>query len=183
MALMIHITGLVLYFPSLELVSDIRIAQPLKPVYIRLRREKTNLFLCIDPKDTMTDVKVKLCGALKLDKTPDNIRLLMPTQWDNKYDLLEDAWTMSKANLSNDALVYFVFFDSNRGSTNKQSINTTLCPLICFGTVGNWEDVQLIEPEPLDDPEDDDVDMRDNLAAIRKEKGKEKSREKGKGRA
>ncbi|KAL0097905.1 hypothetical protein J3Q64DRAFT_1632945, partial [Phycomyces blakesleeanus] len=86
-----------------------------KPVYIRLRREKTNLFLCIDPKDTMTDVKVKLCGALKLDKTPDNIRLLMPTQWDNKYDLLEDAWTMSKANLSNDALVYFVFFDSNRG--------------------------------------------------------------------
>ncbi|KAI9028281.1 hypothetical protein CLU79DRAFT_559156 [Phycomyces nitens] len=87
----------------------------LKPIYIRLRREKTSVFLCISPKDTMAEIKEKLCGALKLQKTPENIRLLLPKQGDNKYELLEDSWTMTRANLSNDALVYFVFFDSSKG--------------------------------------------------------------------
>ncbi|KAI8888574.1 hypothetical protein K501DRAFT_240082 [Backusella circina FSU 941] len=96
-----------------------------KPTYIRAKREKTTLFLCIDPKDSLNTIKNKLCLALDNKKTTDEIRILVDSKLKGEYTILEDS-----KGLENNAIVYFVYFDR---------------------VEGQWEPVKLVEPELLDD--------------------------------
>ncbi|GAN02954.1 hypothetical protein MAM1_0031d02404 [Mucor ambiguus] len=116
-----------------------------KPTYIRAKREKTTLFLCTEPKDSLEQVKTKLCQALDNKKTSDEVRLLVDGKTKGEYSVLEDTKT-----LENNAIVYFVYYDRNDGQ---------------------WENVNVIEPELLDDDlmEEEEVPA---ASTTKKEKGK-----------
>ncbi|KAI7862836.1 hypothetical protein BDF14DRAFT_1456477 [Spinellus fusiger] len=131
-----------------------------KPSYICAKRGKVSLFLCYYPKDTIASIKSNLCTILKLDTKPEHVRLLTEENWPNKYRMLEEKLTAEKSALMNETIVYFVLFDTGKGQ---------------------WEEVLVSNPEPLEDLDDVDVDMQDTIAATKKEEGKNKG--KGKGRA
>ncbi|KAL9545035.1 hypothetical protein MBANPS3_007334 [Mucor bainieri] len=116
-----------------------------KPTYIRAKREKTTLFLCIELKDTLEQVKTKLCQALDNKKTNDEVRLLVDGKSAGDYSVLENTKT-----LENNGIVYYVYYDRNDGQ---------------------WENVNVIEPELLDDDvmEEEEVPA---ASATKKEKGK-----------
>ncbi|KAL7316264.1 hypothetical protein PS15m_005385 [Mucor circinelloides] len=119
-----------------------------KPTYIRAKREKTTLFLCIEPKDSLEQVKTKLCQALENKKTNDEVRLLVDGKTKGDYSVLENTKT-----LENNSIVYYVYYDRNDGQ---------------------WENVNVIEPELLDD----DLMEEEEVPAVTTTK-----KEKGKGRA
>ncbi|CEP18759.1 hypothetical protein [Parasitella parasitica] len=113
-----------------------------KPTYIRAKRETTTLFLCIEPKDTLEQVKTKLCQALDNKKTNDEVRLLVDGKNKGDYSELENT----KA-LENNLIVYYVYFDTNEGQ---------------------WENVHIVEPVLDEDMMDEDEASTPN----KKEKGK-----------
>ncbi|KAI8393403.1 uncharacterized protein BYT42DRAFT_550932 [Radiomyces spectabilis] len=126
----------------------------LNPIYIRAKRNKTNLFLYVNLKDTIAEVKSKLCAALGGDRTPEEIRLFLDKS-DAEPALLEDKKTVDQSNVTNDALVFFVFYD-------KDNVK--------------WEDIHVAEFESLDEGEDEDYEMKEEMPPSSK-------KEKGKGRA
>ncbi|ORX46090.1 hypothetical protein DM01DRAFT_1339736 [Hesseltinella vesiculosa] len=141
-------------------------APPRKPMYIRVHRQKSIVFLCIEPKDTIKKIKGKLCSVTATEKTSDEVRLYVDTSKNdlasgkssdfnpNTLRLLDDAQTAEAASLENNMTVYLVYFDSDKGE---------------------WENVQVMEFEALD--ADVDEEMADQLDEDFKKK------EKGKGRA
>ncbi|KAG2193171.1 hypothetical protein INT46_010996 [Mucor plumbeus] len=116
-----------------------------KPTYIRAKKEKTTLFLCIETKDTLDQVKTKLCQALDNKKTNDEVRLLVDGKNKGDYTVLENTKT-----LENNSIVYFVYYDRNEGQ---------------------WENVHIIEPELIDDDlmEEEEIPT---TSATKREKGK-----------
>ncbi|CAO3608426.1 unnamed protein product [Mucor hiemalis] len=94
-------------------------------MYIRAKREKTILFLCIAPKLTVDQIKTKLCEALDNGKTKDDVRLLVEGKKEGEYTLLESAKF-----LENSDVVYFVYLNQ-----------------------GQWETVNVVEPVLLDEDE------------------------------
>ncbi|KAI7906775.1 uncharacterized protein BX663DRAFT_497548 [Cokeromyces recurvatus] len=111
-----------------------------KLTYIRAKREKTNVFLCIQKLDSVDDVKAKLCKALSNEKKPEEIRLLV-NGTKEEYTILENT-----KSLENNQVVYYVYFDRNEGE---------------------WEKVNVIEPQLLDEDE-----IQDEEQITKKEKGK-----------
>ncbi|KAI7889140.1 uncharacterized protein EV154DRAFT_515542 [Mucor mucedo] len=109
--------------------------------YIRAKREKTILFLCIDLKDTVDQLKTKLCQALDNKKSSDDIRILVDGKREGEYKVLEDVKF-----LDNSDIVYFVYLQGN----------------------GQWEPINVIEPEPADEDEIEEEEPQ----VIKKEKGK-----------
>ncbi|KAI8637413.1 hypothetical protein BD408DRAFT_395707 [Parasitella parasitica] len=91
-----------------------------KPIYIRAKREKTTLFLCVEAKDTLEQVKTKLCQALGNDKTNEEVRLLVDGKKKGEYSVLENS-----KQLENNLMVYFVYYDTSDGL---------------------WENVHVVEP-------------------------------------
>lgn len=75
-------------------------------MYIRAKREKTILFLCITPKLSVDQVKTKLCEALGNGKTKDEVRILVEGKKEGEYTLLE-----SVKSLENNDVVYFVYLN------------------------------------------------------------------------
>lgn len=83
--------------------------QQSKSMYIRAKREKTILFLCIAPKLTVDQIKTKLCEALDNGKTKDDVRLLVEGKKEGEYTLLESA-----KSLENSDVVYFVYLNQGK---------------------------------------------------------------------
>lgn len=75
-------------------------------MYIRAKREKTILFLCIAPKISVDQAKAKLCEALGNGKTIDEVRLLVEGKKEGEYILLENM-----KSLENNDVVYFVYLN------------------------------------------------------------------------
>ncbi|KAI8075923.1 uncharacterized protein B0P05DRAFT_546944 [Gilbertella persicaria] len=94
-------------------------------MYIRAKRARTILFLCVEPTNSLEEVKTKLCQALDNKKTSDEVRLFVDAKNKGEYTLLENPKV-----LENNDVVYFVYFDREEGQ---------------------WENVNIIEPELLDD--------------------------------
>jgi hypothetical protein len=70
------------------------------------------LFLCIDPKkDTLNQVKTKLCQALDNKKTSEEVRLLVEGTNKGEFTLLDNVKT-----LENNDIVYFIYFDREDGN-------------------------------------------------------------------
>jgi len=86
------------------------------------------------------------------DKLTEEVRLYIQKA-QGEYTLLDDASPVEKAGLENDMLVYLTFYDQDQGK---------------------WEDVQVSQPEELDDyaEEADDIEVH---SLSRKEKGKNKA--------
>lgn len=81
-----------------------------KSMYIRAKREKTILFLCIETsKLTVDQIKTKLCEALDNGKTKDDVRLLVEGKKEGEYTLLE-----SVKSLENSDVVYFVYLNQGK---------------------------------------------------------------------
>ncbi|KAI9471974.1 MAG: hypothetical protein EXX96DRAFT_582451 [Benjaminiella poitrasii] len=115
-----------------------------KIMYIRAKREKTSVFLCIQKSDSVQDIKTQLCKAIDEDKKPDEVRLLVSGHG-NDHVVLENT-----KNLENDQVVYYVYFDR---------------------TEGEWEKINVIEPQLLD--EDDELEEENEQAmTTKREKGK-----------
>lgn len=72
------------------------------------------MFLCIDPKDSLDQVKTKLCHALDNKKTKDEVRLLVDGKKEGEYTVLES----SKA-LENSGIVYFVYLNKENGTCSS----------------------------------------------------------------
>ncbi|KAI8097323.1 uncharacterized protein BX664DRAFT_292804 [Halteromyces radiatus] len=130
---------------------------PSRPTYIRVKRDKTIVFLCIKLDDTILNIKEKLVTAMSISKPVEDLRLYLDTTSEHQTltgRVLEDHQTAKSAELVNDALVYLVYFDHN---------------------LGKWEDIHVVEYESLDDEiEEDTTDLTDEST---------KKKEKGKGRA
>ncbi|KAI8344400.1 hypothetical protein BC941DRAFT_408552 [Chlamydoabsidia padenii] len=127
-----------------------------RPLYIRVKREKSICFLCIKPNDTILNIKNQLIPLMAKTKPVDDLRLYIntaPLDAPPTGRLLEDHQTAKNAGLDNDELVYLVYFDH---------------------TLGKWEDITVAEYESLDDEVDDTMDLADETS---------KKKEKGKGRA
>ncbi|KAI8329268.1 hypothetical protein EDC96DRAFT_60315 [Choanephora cucurbitarum] len=114
-------------------------------MYIRAKREKTVLFLCTDPTDSVDEIKTKLCQALDNKKTNDEVRLLVEDKSKSGFAVLENP-----KSLENNGVVYFVYFDKNEGE---------------------WENVNVVEPELLDDDMEED-EVSAPPTSTKKEKGK-----------
>ncbi|CAO0797010.1 unnamed protein product [Mucor circinelloides] len=93
-----------------------------KPTYIRAKREKTTLFLCIEPKDSLEQVKTKLCQALENKKTNDEVRLLVDGKTKGDYSVLENTKT-----LENNSIVYYVYYDRNDGNESNSNQSSWTC--------------------------------------------------------
>ncbi|KAI9255831.1 hypothetical protein EDC94DRAFT_219498 [Helicostylum pulchrum] len=111
-----------------------------KPIYIRAKREKTTVFLCIESSSSMEQVKTKLCQALDNKKTSKDIRILADGRREGEYINVEDV-----KSLQNNDLVYFVYLQEN----------------------GQWETMNIIEPESADEEEEEE-----EVQVTKKEKGK-----------
>ncbi|CAO3683729.1 unnamed protein product [Umbelopsis vinacea] len=123
------------------------------PNYIRVKRLTSTYFVCVSAKDTIARVKQVLCDTiLNGDKMNEEVRLYIQKA-PGEYTLLEDSLPVEKAGLENDMLVYLTFYDEDQG---------------------RWEDIQVSQPEGLDDYGDEDNDIEDQSLA-RKEKGKSKA--------
>ncbi|KAI7882469.1 hypothetical protein K492DRAFT_206201 [Lichtheimia hyalospora FSU 10163] len=121
---------------------------PEKPLYIRARRDKTVVFLCYQPSDTIATIKGKLCAAIPSSgKTADDIRLYIRRSDGEGYNLLNDASKANASGIQNETDIYYV-----------------------YGDQGNWEQVHTSEYEPLD--EGDEEMEEDNIPSSKKEKGK-----------
>ncbi|CAO3641735.1 unnamed protein product [Cunninghamella blakesleeana] len=126
----------------------------LQPVYIRVKRNKSVVFLCIELKDTILNIKNKLNTVMKTSKPIQDIKLYIDSKSNtNKHRVLEDSDTAESAGLENDILVYLVYFDHDNGK---------------------WEDIYVAEFESLDEVDENMDDYIDESA---------KKKEKGKGRA
>ncbi|GAB5591646.1 hypothetical protein Unana1_06546 [Umbelopsis nana] len=123
------------------------------PNYIRVKRLNATYFICVSAKDTVARIKEVLCNTiLKGEKFTEEVRLyIQKSQAD--YTLLEDTLPVEKAGLENDMLVYLTYYDQDRGS---------------------WEDIQVSQPEELDDYGDEEDDFEEQSLS-RKEKGKSKA--------
>lgn len=97
-----------------ELDANFTVSFQSKPTYIRAKNEKTTLFLCIETKDTLDQVKTKLCQALDNKKTNDEVRLLVDGKNKGGYTVLENTKT-----LENNSIVYFVYYDRNEGNQQQ----------------------------------------------------------------
>ncbi|KAG2189007.1 hypothetical protein INT44_004149 [Umbelopsis vinacea] len=123
------------------------------PNYIRVKRLTSTYFICVSAKDTIARVKDVLCNTiLNGDKVAEEVRLYIQKP-QGGYTLLEDALQVEKAGLENDMLVYLTYYDQDQGQ---------------------WEDIQVSQPEELDDGGDDEDDVEDQTLS-RKEKGKSKA--------
>jgi len=126
--------------------------------------------LCIEPKDSLEQVKTKLCQALENKKTNDEVRLLVDGKTKGDYSVLENTKT-----LENNSIVYYVYYDRNDGNeSNSNQPSWTWLTFHKKKLVGQWENVNVIEPELL---EDDLMEEEEVPAATTTKK------EKGKGRA
>ncbi|KAI8382990.1 hypothetical protein BD560DRAFT_385729 [Blakeslea trispora] len=114
-------------------------------MYIRAKREKAVVFLCTDPTDSVDEIKTKLCQALDNKKSNDEVRLLVEDRNQSGYTILENP-----KSLENNGVVYFVYFDKDQGQ---------------------WENVNVTEPELLDDDMEEDEVVPPPTSA-KKEKGK-----------
>ncbi|CAO3598697.1 unnamed protein product [Absidia cylindrospora] len=134
-----------------------------RPLYIRVKREKTITFLCIELQDTILSIKEKLIPIMAKSKPVEDIRLYLdttpaaasdtPQQQTVSGRLLEDHQTAKASGLGNDVLVYLIYFDHDHGK---------------------WEEINVVEFESLDDDADEAMEMTDDTP---------KKKEKGKGRA
>ncbi|KAI8988237.1 hypothetical protein BDF20DRAFT_313830 [Mycotypha africana] len=115
--------------------------------YIRAKREKTILYLCIDKKDSIDQIKQSLCKALNNGKTSDEVRLLVEGNTKGEYKLLESAKALENADI-----VYFVYYDRDQGQ---------------------WEDVHYSIPE-LDADDEEEV-LQSPPPVPKKDKGKGKA--------
>ncbi|KAI9274251.1 hypothetical protein BY458DRAFT_150945 [Sporodiniella umbellata] len=112
-----------------------------KPYYIKAVREKSFLFLCYQPDQSINEVKSNLCKALDNKKTHEEVRLLIQNDRQGEYTVLEDV-----SDIENGSTVYFVYLDT---------------------TEGQWETVNVVQPQLNDDVEEPIV--------VKKEKGKKKA--------
>ncbi|KAI9263196.1 hypothetical protein BDA99DRAFT_509560 [Phascolomyces articulosus] len=124
-----------------------------KLLYIRVRRNKSIVFLCYAAHDTIQNIKQKLCIAQPgCNKSPDQIRLYIRRS--DQYSLLNDSDTVSSAGLESESDIYFVYQDED----------------------GKWEEVHTEAYEPLDeggpDELEEDAEMHADIPHTRKEKGK-----------
>ncbi|KAI8980518.1 hypothetical protein BDB01DRAFT_724951, partial [Pilobolus umbonatus] len=108
--------------------------------YIKLRRQRTFLFLCIPPNSPILYIKKKLCEVLETSKTAEEVRLLIQGRNKDEYIELENS-----KHLETGSTVYYVYYDREEGQ---------------------WEPVNIIEPELLDD------DFVEEIPLPKKEKGK-----------
>lgn len=85
---------------------------PEKPLYIRARRDKTVVFLCYHPSDTIATIKDKLCAAIPSSgKKADDMRLYIRRSDGEGYNLLNDASKASASGIQNETEIYFVYGD------------------------------------------------------------------------
>lgn len=122
--------------------------------------------MCIEPKDSLEQVKTKLCQALENKKTNDEVRLLVDGKTKGDYSVLENTKT-----LENNSIVYYVYYDRNDGNESNNNQSSWTCLTFYKKLVGQWENVNVIEPELLDDDlmEEEDVPA---ATTTKKEKGK-----------
>lgn len=85
---------------------------PEKPLYIRARRDKTVVFLCYHPSDTIATIKDKLCAAIPSSgKKADDMRLYIRRSDGEGYNLLNDASKANASGIQNETEIYFVYGD------------------------------------------------------------------------
>ncbi|CAO3637244.1 unnamed protein product [Cunninghamella echinulata] len=126
----------------------------LQPLYIRVKRNKSIIFLCIELKDTISDIKDRLNTVMKTTTSIQDMKLYIDSKsGNNSRRVLEDTDTAESAGLENDILVYLVYFDHDKGK---------------------WEDIYVAEFESLDEVDENMEEYVDENI---------KKKEKGKGRA
>ncbi|CAO3701835.1 hypothetical protein G6F70_000815 [Rhizopus microsporus] len=116
-----------------------------KPYYIKAKRQKTIVFLCYQPTDSLEQLKANLCKALDNGKTSKDIKLFLDTDKPDEYIPLEDT-----KSLENISVINFVYFDQDKGQ---------------------WEPVNVVQPQLDDDMED----VEPASVVAKKEKGKKKA--------
>ncbi|KAI8898646.1 hypothetical protein BC833DRAFT_620140 [Globomyces pollinis-pini] len=78
--------------------------------YIRVKHQKTTLFVTAKPNESIYKVKVHLSQLLAKQKEPKQIRLLLPSKTSG-YTTLENNSTLEQLGLVNDSVVYMVYQD------------------------------------------------------------------------
>ncbi|KAG2186281.1 hypothetical protein INT43_002719, partial [Umbelopsis isabellina] len=124
------------------------------PNYIRVKRLTSTYFVCVSAKDNVARVKQILGDTiLNGEKKPEEMRLYT-SKTPGDYTLLDDTLPVERAGLENDMVVYLCYYDADQGK---------------------WENVQVSQPEDLDDYADDDEEFEEEGLSSRKEKGKSKA--------
>ncbi|KAJ3402423.1 hypothetical protein CcCBS67573_g00461 [Chytriomyces confervae] len=111
-------------------------------ITLRAKRLKQVYFVSADTSDTVLALKGKLAKMVGGGKEAATIRLQVPAKTEQgKFNVLEDPAVLEQLGIADDAVVYFIY-----------SIDGT--------PDGNWEPVQIIEFESLNDDGDETVDLK-----------------------
>ncbi|KAI9146238.1 hypothetical protein BKA69DRAFT_1043684 [Paraphysoderma sedebokerense] len=152
-------------------------------IYLRVKRQKTTLFVECDPTDAVSSVKSRISSILSSQShTIDvkDIKLLVPKELkdpnggipktvlnpvklkETKMAELENNAILNQVGADDDCVVYMVFWVPGEGNSGE----------------GKWEQIDIPEPEPLEaEPEYDTTEIPQsdvNLKAADKGKGKER---------
>ncbi|KAJ3071626.1 hypothetical protein HDU98_005021 [Podochytrium sp. JEL0797] len=130
------------------------------PLTLRAKRLKQTFFVSVESSDTVLTVKTRLAAMVGKPKEAKDFRLSVPAAAPAPvaaapvaannanaktdpalpkppvYASLEDAGVVEQLGLADDAVVYFTYW-------------------LGEGQDGSWENVQIVDFEPLDDAEED----------------------------
>jgi len=102
---------------------------------IKVKRQKTIIFIEAYVSDTILTIKNKICKALRNEKEPSDIRLQLESHRipNEQYSSLDDDATIEELGLSNNTILYMTFWISKDAGT------------------GEWEVVDVPKYEPVEE--------------------------------